>query len=536
VNGQFRYLSPGTPEALSESSKKSVPLKKSALKSPEKTRDPKLFSPPPLNTQPVLSGEVGVSSLSLAAADSERPFTLAGVRLVMESQSAASASGSPDEPVLLLEPVRLALGAPAPLAVDGRLTLEGFDFHLGGSGTLARLHRLSHALGLLSASTGRLLPEDASSEAPAGETSAGAGDLTLDVDVRGPWLLPVPDAEHPSASATTTVGSIAIRNAEISTSYLSQPLMIASAQVILGPDEISWTNASISYGPVQAQGTLEYPIVCDTPAPCPGQFQLVAPTLDVGELQSTLLGVSRSQSQSGELLREILSRIERHPVLWPRLSGTIQVGALSSGKLVLHDATGAVEIVGRSLAVRSLNGRLLNGVIHLTGTVDATEDQPEYSLDVQVTHASPSAFAQLFGEQWGSGLVNLSAQWKMSGFEPSSLAQSASGSLHWSWSRGALAAGNTLPAAAESLQHFDDWSGDAVIEDSTIRIRQSVLARASEAIPLSGTISFSREMELKSESESPGFSITGTLEHPEVKSLTTEADAHTLLLRRAAGH
>ena len=290
---------------------------------------------------------MGVSSLTLTPAGSDRPFTVSGVRLVMESQNAAGSGVPPtaaatlpiEQPALLLQPVELGLGVPVPLTVEGRFTLAGFDFHLSGSGTLARLHLLSHALGLLNASTGRLSPADALPGA-----SAGAGDLALDVSIRGPWLLPIPDAEHPLASSTT-LGSIAIEDAEVSAPYLSQPLRIASAQAILGPNEISWTNASISYGNLKAQGTLEYPAVCASTPPCPAQFQLTAPALDVGELQSTLFGVS----QSPELLREILARIEHHSVPWPRLSGTIQVGALSSGKLVLHDVTGALDIADHSI-------------------------------------------------------------------------------------------------------------------------------------------------------------------------------------------
>ena len=80
-------------------------------------------------------------------------------------------------------------------------------------------------------------------------------------------LLPVPDLDNPVASSTAE-GSMVIRNAELTTSYLSQPLRIISAQGILSPAQIAWTNASISYGRLEAQGTLEYPTVCAGSAPC----------------------------------------------------------------------------------------------------------------------------------------------------------------------------------------------------------------------------------------------------------------------------
>ena len=108
--------------------------------------------------------------------------------------------------------MRLAMGAPVPVTVDGRFTPAGFDLHLGGVASLTRLKAFGKMFGLL----------------------GGAGTAALDLGVRGSWLLPVPDSEHPVIGSTAE-GSITIRNAELATSYLSQPLRIASAQAILSP-------------------------------------------------------------------------------------------------------------------------------------------------------------------------------------------------------------------------------------------------------------------------------------------------------------
>jgi hypothetical protein len=153
--------------------------------------------------------------------------------------------------------------------------------------------------------------------------------------------------------------------------------------------------------------------------------------------------------------------------------------------------------------------------MHLAGSVDTSGDQPEYKLEVQVTNAAPSALGTLFQERWGSGLANFSAQLRMSGFDAQQLASSAKGTLHWNWSKGSL-------AAETPLVHFDQWSADAAVADSTIMITHSLLARGQEAIPLSGTISFDRELDLRGGSAADALSITGTLQHPEVKN-TAEA-------------
>jgi AsmA family/AsmA-like C-terminal region len=456
---------------------------------------------------PLITGEMALASLSLTPPDAGKPFVLAPVRVRCDSPDAGP-------PALLLQPVRLAMGAPVPLTVDGRFTSAGFDFHLGGAASVARLQAFNKSFGLLGSHSTRSPAVGASSV-----VLGGAGTAALDLNVRGKWLLPVPDSDNPITSSTAE-GSIAIKNAELTTSYLSQPLRIASAQGILSPTQIAWTNASIGYGKLEAQGTLEYPTLCTGTTPCVGHFSLNTAALDLGALQSTLLG----SSGGGELLRQLLNRIDRHSVKWPELSGTVQIGELSTGKLVVHDAIGAVDISGNTIGIRSLNGHVANGTMHLSGVVDASGDQPDYQLDVQVTNAVPSALAGIFEERWGSGLAYFSAQLRMSGFDAQDLARSARGSLHWNWTKGGLAAETPLPVAAQPFAHFDEWSADAAIADSTINITHSLLARGQNAIPLSGTISFDRELDLKGGSAADAVAITGTLEHPEVKATAEEVE------------
>ena len=444
--------------------------------------------------QPLIAGELALPSLSLTSPDAGKPFVLAPVRMRCES----SASGPP---ALLLQPVRLAMGAPTPLNVDGRFTPSGFDLHFSGAAALARLQAFNKSFGMLGVHSTRP-PAVVASPVALG----GTGTATLDLNVRGMWLMPVPDPDTPIASSTTE-GSIAIRNGELTTSYLSQPLRIASAQGILSPTQIAWTNATIGYGKLEAQGTLEYPAICTGTSPCVGRFSLASPALDLGTLQSTLLGTS----EGGELLRQLLDRLDRHSVRWPDLAGTVQVGELSTGKLVVRDAVGAIEINGSSVSIRSLNGRLAGGTVHLAGSVDASGGQPEYKLDLQVTNAAPGALGNLFEERWGSGVANFSAQLDLSGFDAKELASSAKGILHWNWTKGSL-------AAEAPLVHFDEWSADAAIADNTITITHSLLARGQEAIPLSGTISFDRELDLNGGSTGKTLAITGTLEHPDVKT------------------
>jgi AsmA family/AsmA-like C-terminal region len=449
--------------------------------------------------RPVIAGEVALDSLSLTPPDAEKPFVLAPVHLRCESPENGI-------PALLLQPVRVAMGAPTPVTVDGRFTGAGFDLHVNGGMSLARLQPFSKSfpwLGAHPASTVALV---------------GPGSAAVDLNLRGKWLLPELDTEHPDASMTVE-GNIAIRNGELTTSYLSQPLKIQTAQAVLSSTQIAWTNAAVSYGPLQAQATLEYPALCVSSVPCVGHFSAVLPVLDVGALQSALLG----SSQGGQFLRQLLARIDRSSVQWPNLSGSFKAGQLSLGKLVLHDASGTVDIGENAIRIRSVNGHVANGTMHLAGSVDATGDSPSYQLDVQVTNAVPSAFASIFEEKWGGGVANFSSQLHMSGFDAQDLRRSVTGTLHWDWTKGGLDAEEPVPPEAQILGHFDQWSADAAIADSTIKITRSLLASGSDAIPVSGTISFDRELDMKGASPVHPFTVTGTLDHPQVKAIAEEA-------------
>lgn len=469
---------------------------------------------------PVLAGEMAFDSLKLFPPDSGRPFILAPVRFSFENPPNSDLHNTKPSskrvftgpPALLLEPVRLSLGGPVPLTIDGRFTLDGFAMHLSGAAALSRLRAVNRILvPSLPPSVTRV---SASSLAP-------VGSATLDLSVLGPWLLPLADPDAPVPSSVT-VGALTVKNAELTASYLAKPLRIISAQAVISPTVVAWTDASIAFGALQAQGTLEYPTACPSGASCPGRFLLSAPALSLADLQSSLLG----SGEHGELLRAFLSHMDHHPADWPELSGTVQAGALSVGKLMVHDVAGSVEIAGSTMRIRSLSGRLLKGALHLTGMLDASGSEPSYDLTVQVANASPGQFADLFEEHWGSGSAGFSAHLKMAGFTARDLAESTTGTVHWDWKNGDLTGPNPMADAPEPLLPFGDWRGDATIENSTIKTTHSLMIRGEDTMPVTGTISFNRELDLKCGSTGETFSVAGNFEHPRVKAPTRETASH----------
>ncbi|HEX3940442.1 MAG TPA: AsmA family protein [Acidobacteriaceae bacterium] len=470
---------------------------------------------------PALSGEVGFESLSLAP-DSGRSFLLAPVRFRFENPGNGGLRGTmlpsaPEtaaqiSPTLLLEPVRLSLGSPSPLVVDGRFTPDGFAVHVGGTTTLAHLKPLSWILA-------RPMPNGVSAMATSSFTPEGTA--TLDLSVLGPWVLPFSDPDNP-VPHMVVVGSVAVKNAQLTTSYLARPLKIASATAILTPSAIAWTNASIAYGAIEGQGSLEYATSCAAEEPCPARFAITGSSWSLADLQSSFV----SSGQHDELLREFLNRIDGSHAAWPTLSGTVQVESLSAGKLVAHDVAATLDVAGNAMRIRSFTGRVLKGSVHLNGMVDASGNAPAYDLALQVTNASAAQLAGLFDEHWGSGQASFSSQLTMKGFSAADLAGSARGTLRWDWKDGALEATESTGDATEPLMAFSDWHGDGTIGDSTIRTAHSTMVEESGATPVSGTISFSRGLNLKCGIGTQAVTLVGNLEHPRMEDQASETAGH----------
>jgi len=80
-----------------------------------------------------------------------------------------------------------------------------------------------------------------------------------------------------------------------------------------------------------------------------------------------------------------------------------------------------------------------------------------------------------------------------------------------------------VPVAAQAVAHFDQWNAEGTVADRSIVIAHSLLDRGREAVPLTGTISFDRELDLKGGAPGDLFSVTGTLQHPEARAVTEEA-------------
>ena len=452
------------------------------------------------NDHTTLTGSASVGRLLINAPGLDNPLTIAGARLTaLPAPRSARGNLTPAPPTLLLSPVKLDLGAASPMLMDGRFDARGFQLHLGGTSSLTRVIPVIHSLGL---------------SAPGVQSLQPTGEASLDVLLRGPWLLPLEafDSDHPLPAQSPT-GTITLHNARLETPYLSAPLEIDSAQASLFGTQIAWSGIVAQYGPIHFTGAFRAPISsCQPGIACVRQFDIALSTLDLAALPSVLVG-------NDPLMQQLLHRIQNGASApgWPALHGTVRVAAATLGTLSLQDAVASLDIEGSQVRIDSLDARAASGTMHFSGTIHAGPS-PSYALDAQWNQASIPALGNLFHQEWGTGTINMAAHLTFKGLHQDELTSSTSGQYHFDWSRGSLHLQPHAPATPFS--QFEQWTADGTVSDAAFNLDQSLLTNSDGAHSVQGTIGFDRRIDLRTSAASPSSTgsdsgtVTGTLDEP----------------------
>ena len=466
---------------------------------------------------PRLTGQATAAPLSVTFDDGGAPFVLPVVHFAARGVAASpvsrrrksvrpvalrtatleSAGVAPD--AILLEPAAMSMGAANPFQVAGQFTLAGFSLQLTGEASVARLKQLSPSFRVLRGAVAHL---------------ALPGTANLGLTFAGPWLTePVMTANGLEPAASSAVhGWVHLQNAQAKLDWLPEPIQIAAATADFDDGRIRWSNANVSINGVPVRGSADAALRCDDNAVCPAHFNLDISALDAATLQSALLGAG----QHGELLAEILAKVERPTARWPAMNGQAQVDSFALGDLVLHNLRGEISVEDHRLQIMSLDAAALGGSVHATGTVEASGAQPQYVLETSWSGVNVAQIAALFKEKWpASGTMSGGAHVVLQGYSAPDLASSAQGTFHWVWNAGSLVAGGAPPGGkvvnvALNAARFSQWSASGTVANGTL-----TLDKTGAANPVSGTISFDRKLDLAWPGARP-VHIGGTLTHPVV--------------------
>lgn len=396
-------------------------------------------------------------------------------------QFAATSSAKQD--ALQLEPAAIPFGEPSALTAEGRLTGDGFTLNLAGAASLHRVAEPGATLGLLGGSL----------------SAAGSlGKAELNLTTQGQWLAPLGGG----STGMSTTGTVQIEGAEIHPAFLRAPVKVTSAEVVLGPHQISWQNAAIQYDGMKMRGSMAYPAVCQDPAGCPASFALQAPALDAATIEAALTGAPK-RGFFGQIIADLS---QQKPAAWPAVQGVIRAKTFQLGKLPLRNATAVVQISATGFTLRSLDARTLGGTVHATGSMTLNQGTPQWKVDASLTAIRPAKASALEKEKWGSGVLNGQTTLTLSGPHASDLEGSAGGTFHFTWQNGGLGKG--------PLKHFALWTAGGAVINNALQMNSGGILQKGRIEPVRGTVGFGRQIKLTVRTRKGPVAVGGTLAAP----------------------
>ena len=433
-----------------------------------------------------LSGSITVDSLKLSGGSLSQPVQIQ--KAVFEP--AVGVNGQESE---LAGTANVPAGAPAPLAFTVRLMRSGYQVTTRGAGTPARLRQLAHAAGLKEA----------------GALDAIAGDpVTLDLTIQGPWL-PAPDvtlAENalgsaapatgvgPAATAASQpvpdrlTGTVTLHNANWKTDALPTAVEIAQATLHLGGGASLWDAVVFSYGPLIGTARVELPVCAGVEGQCLPTVNLDFPSLDAAELQTALLGAEKK----GTLLSTVIARVSPSSThAWPAFQGTVKADSLELGPVTLEDFVASLKVSTTSAEITSADAGMLGGQIHLTGKIESG-GKPAYSLDGSVQKVNPADLCRMIELKCTGASFDGHGKLEMAGYTGKDLANSAKGTVHFDWRKGAISGrtGTSAESVPPMVARFDRWSGDAEIANGAVTLKENQVQQGARKGLVNASVSF----------------------------------------------
>jgi hypothetical protein len=439
-----------------------------------KPAGPRSVKAPP--SQGLLSGSFTVDGFRLSGSGLSQPILAPA--LVLEPAPVAQGLAP-----ALAGTVAVPLGGAAPLAVNVRLGLKGYQVAMRGQVSIARGRELAHAVGI----------------GQAAELNQLAGEpFAVDLTAEGPWLpaqeLPPSDVPPAGGAPQTPLqakagskkpvtepgdvvtdslsGTVAVHNANWKADYLASHVVISLAMLhvnlVGGVGDSRWDPVNFSYGPLEGIASFSMPADCDTPEQCPTEFKVHFGELDAATVQTAILGAR----EKGTLLSELINRLRpSSPLMWPHLDGTVEVDSLILGPVTLKNATADLRFQPTGAEIAGLDAKLLGGDVHATGKL-VNGDKPAYTLEGDFEKLNPVAVGQLLGENWRGGTFEASGKIDLTGYTGADLASSAKGTLHFEWRHGVVA--GSVP---KQLARFDRWTADAAIGNGKIALVRNEVAQ-----------------------------------------------------------
>src|ERR1700731_1604117 len=208
---------------------------------------------------------------------------------------------------------------------------------------------------------------------------------------------------------------------------LNAPLEIASANLVLTPDQINVQNLTASIAHASWGGSLAVPRQCVAPESCPVRFDLHADEIATDQLNQVVNPYVHKQPW----YRFLSSPARGVPYLLTiDAVGKLTADRVVVRKLVANRVSAKVELNKGKLRISDLRGNVLGGKHIGEWEADFTAKPPEYSGRGTLERIALNQLSESMNDDWITGSASATYRVKTSGLDTNELFGSATSTLN----------------------------------------------------------------------------------------------------------
>ena len=449
-------------------------------------------------------GEISDFRLSSAENQSEigpatLPFMLAGPGSGTRKTSVrAGGMRIPEDTHIEFGPAAIRGGKNTSATIQGWIARSGYEFAVAGEAEIPRALRLARMAGI---ATLPATPE---------------GSAQLDLQIAGSWAGESGD-HHAGFAGPQVTGIAKLQNVQIAVRGIENPAEIATAELRLLPDQVRVSKLNAKAAGSDWTGSVEMPRGCGTADACPVHFAL-------STNQAALIRLNEWINVSAKKrpwYRVLETSIPGGSSLLGRLraSGRVVADSLQLPGTTATHVVANVSVQAGKLQLSDLSADIAGGQHKGEWQVDFSSKPAVCSGSGNLTGVALDRIADTMQDDWIAGTTN--ASYKLTATCPADFWKSAEGTLRVSIKDGAFP--HVLIGDEGRPLRVSRLDGQAELHASAIEIKDAKVDSQEGHYQLSGTASFTREVDfrLKGEPDSPisGYAITGTLAEPKVSPL-----------------
>ena len=400
-----------------------------------------------------------------------------------------------------LQPVAVELGDDDPATLAGWFTHQGYYTELRGSADLKRLFAIGKLAGL---------------PTPASEVTGSAKGA---VQISGEWAGFVP---------ATITGDAQLKNVNAKFNGVAAPLRVASAHFVATNNSIAVNRGAASFSGVHSalEFSASWPQHCtavqtEDVLKCGAQFSISADQLNVDEVNSLLNPKAQKRPWYAALANSVMgSQQAKFPEIYAQ-------GQISAAKLVLKSVTAghftsSLTIAPGGFLLTDAAADVFGGTFLGQVESDFSSGTPVYRSTGRFQKLAMASVALAMKDDWASGTASLTYKGELKGWNADELLSSAAGTAQFDWRDGALPHFE-IDGRGKPLR-FKAFAGRLELRDGVVTVAESKLQTPNGIYLVSGTASLGRRLELTlARDGAPSYSITGTLERPNVSQIRAPA-------------